>query len=239
MSCAIKGRSATILLGTLVLLAVASTSLADPDPCLVVYPYETCTYHYDTSEYYTVTAGHPLYDPLYDRGGEVLIELNSGDIAWDVYQAPNLAGFEPSTGGNDGYFMIGNDLELIVDGWSNAPTTYVNILLVFDAYPGGCTPIITVDGNPVLMDPQLGQYFPIGDLVVSTPTGDGTHYSDTVTHMIHWELCSGVHVWAFADEDYDLYHDGGECFTAFSHDLTIPVRSTTWSSIKAIYGNGE
>lgn len=228
----ICGKSA--LLSCLILI-VASASLANPDPCLVVYPEEVCFYHYDTSEYYTVTVGHPQYDPLYDRGGEVLLDINSNGLDLSIYQAPNLAGFEPSTNGEEGYFLIGNDFELIVDGWSNQPTTYVNILLVFDEQPEGCGAIITVDGNAVLWDPQLGAYYPIGNLVVSTPTPYGNNYSDTVTHTVHWELCAGVRVWAFADEDFDLANESGECFTAFSHDVTIPVRSSTWGAVKALY----
>jgi hypothetical protein len=216
------------------LVFVSAPSLL-ADPCLVVYPNEVCTYHYDTNEYYTVTVGHPLYDPMYDRGGEVLIGADTDLIDLSIYQAPNLAGFEPSTGGEEGYFLIGNDFDLTVDGWCNSPTTYINILLVFVPYPGSCTPIVTVDGSPVYSDPGLGLYYPIGDLVVTTPVG-GNNYSDTVTHTIHWELCSGVRVWAFADEDRDLSWNGEECFTAFSHDVTIPVRKTTWSSIKVMYG---
>ena len=228
----LRVRNASVCLASILILGFAPALLADP--CLVVYPDEVCTYHYDTSEYYTVTVGHPLYDPMYDRGGEVLLEVGTDEIDLTIYQAPNLVGFEPSTDGQEGYFLIGNDFTLIVDGWSNNPTTYVNILLVFVADPSSCTPIVTVDGNPIYSDPGLGLYYPIGDLVVNTPVG--SHYSDTVTHSIHWELCAGVRVWAFADEDYDRHCDGGECFTAFSHDLTIPTKKATWSSIKAMYG---
>ncbi len=205
------------------------------DPCLVVYPDGVCSYHYDVNEYYTVTAGHPLYDPMYDRGGEVLIEWGSDEVDLTIYQAPGLAGFEQSIDGKEGYFVIGTDFDLVVDGWSNKPKTLENILLVLDADPGYCTPIVTVDGNQVSTDPGLGQYYSIGNLVVSTPVAGGKKYSDTITVTIHWELCLGVHIWAFADEDHDLNRDGGECFTAFSHDVTVPVRDTTWGGIKIMY----
>lgn len=204
------------------------------DPCLVVYSDGPGIYHYDPAEYYTVTSGHPLYDPAYDRGGEVLIDINDNQIAYDVYQAPGLQGFQPDAQ-NQGYFILGNDFNLIVDGFNNSPTTYENILIVFDQIePNGCVPSILIDGNPALYDAQLGWYYPIGDLAVSTPA-QGNNYSDTSTHVVHWENCSGVRIWAFADEDHDLKRDGSECFSAFSHDLTVPTQDSTWGAIKGRY----
>jgi hypothetical protein len=212
---------------TIFLLTIAGAAIADP--CLVVYPSEPCIYHYDESEYYTVGPGHPLYDAEYDRGGEVLLETSTDEIDGSIYQAPGLEGFEPSTGGNEGYFFLGTDFNLIIDGYNNSPTTYVNILVVFDDHiPEGCTPILTVDGMPI-----AGNVYNAGDLVVSTPTPNGNKYSDTMTISVNWHGCYGVHVWAFSDEDYSGTHDGGECFTAFSHDTTIPTEKSTWGSIKS------
>lgn len=221
----------------IVLVMMVLAVPAGADPCLVVYPDGVCSYHYDVNEYYTVTMGHPLYDPMYDRDGEVLIEVGTNEIDMSIYQAPGLAGFEPSTNGEEGYFMIGTDFNLIVDGWSNTPTTYENILLVFVSDPAYCTPVITVDGNPVLTDPGLGPYYPIGNLAVSTPAADGNNYSDTAGFSVHWEACSGVRIWAFADTDYNLHNDGNECFSAFSHDLTVPVEESTWGQIKSLYND--
>jgi len=230
-----KRISALTLCFSAFVLLVAAPALGDP--CLVVYPTANCTYHYDTSEYYTVTSGHPLYDPMYDRGGEVLIEWGTDDIDLSIYQAPGLAGFTPSIGGNEGYFFTGHDFDLTVDGFNNAPTTFENVLVVFEPDPSMCTPLVTVDGNPVLYDAGLGWYYPIGDLVVSTPTSDGNNYSDTVTHTIHFDLCTGMMMWAFADVDHDLQRTGGECFTAFSHDATVPAQQSTWGGIKTLYGS--
>jgi hypothetical protein len=204
--------------------------LSNPDPCLIVYTTSPTVYHYDISEYYTVTAGHPLYDPWYDRGGEVLIDINTNEIALEVYQAPNLSGFEVSTGGEEGYFSIGTEFDLIIDGWSNTPTTYVNILLVFDPEPEWCSPVITVDGDAV-----TGDTYPVGDLVVTTPTPEGNNYSDTMTKHIVWSGCSGIRIWAFSDENYNGQMDGGECFSAYSHDLTVPVELRSWGAIKSLY----
>lgn len=216
-------------LATLFILLFASSAFADP--CLVVYPSGPCMYHYDMSEYYEVGPGHPLYDAEYDRGGSVLLETGSNEIDGSVYQAPMIEGFTPSMNGNEGYFFVGTDYELIIDGYSNNPTTYVNILVVFDDHiPADCVPEIMIDGMPL-----AGTVYQAGDLVVSTPTANGKKYSDTMIIDVGWRGCYGVHVWAFSDEDNNGTRDGGECFTAFSHDVTIPTESSTWGKIKSMY----
>ncbi len=214
---------------SLPLLAASGTLMADP--CLVVYPDASCVYHYDPAEYYTVGPGDPFYDPMFDRGGLVLLELESNEIDYSIYQAPGLTGFEMSTDGNDGYFFIGTDFTLILDGFSNAPVTYVNIILMFDrTVPEGCEPQIKINGIPI-----TGNSYNAGDLVVSTPTPYGNNYSDTKTFQIDWRGCYGVHIWAFSDANYNGMMDGGECFTAYSHDLTVPVEDATWGAIKDLY----
>lgn len=229
----IRYRPALFAVCLCVVLLMAGAVLANPDPCLVVYPGSDCVYHYDPAEYYTVTYGDPLYDPMYDRGGEVLLEIGTDQVDMSIYQAPNLVGFVMSTGGNDGYFLTDTAFDLIIDGWSNTPITYHNIYLVFEPNPVDCTPAITVDGSLVSGSPLM---FPIGDLVVSTPTPDGNNYSDTITRAIEWSgYCYGILIWAFADENDNGIHDGGECFTAFSHDTTIPAESRTWGGIKSLY----
>jgi hypothetical protein len=201
------------------------------DPCLVVYSSGPCTYHYDPAEYCTVGPGDPHYNPLYDRGGKVLLLVGSNDIDRSIYQPPNLTGFVATYDGNEGYFIDGTDFTLVIDGFSNSPTTYPNILVKFDQFnPSGCTPQIWANGSPV-----SGATYSAGNLAVSTPTGYGNNYSDTKTVHISWRGCKGLRIWAFADADYDGKRDGGECFTAFSHDLTVPVQEKTWGAIKEIF----
>jgi len=216
------------------LAAVIIPNVATADPCLMVYPNDgSVTYHYEPTEYYTVGVGHLLYDAAYDRSGEVLIDINTDVIAYDVYQSPALTGFEEDSA-NQGYFIQSLDFSLVVDGFSGSPTTYTNILLVFDLIePTGCEPTITIDGNPVLTDAGLGLYLPIGDLVVSTP--QGIAFSDILTFDFSWSGCIGIRVWAFADDNFDLAHNGGECFSAFSHDLAIPTEATTWGALKSLF----
>jgi hypothetical protein len=225
------------LLAATLLALVLLPALATADPCLIVYPQSETVYHYDVNEYYTVGPGDPLYDPVYDRGGLVLIELNTNEIAFNIYQAPNLTGFVPSTGGLEGYFIDDPVFDLTVDGFNNEPITYVNVLLVFEPTDPTCmTFVVQVDGQLATYYPGLGWYHPLGDLVVQTPTPHGNNYSDTITVNVEWGGCEGFQAWAFSDENFNLRRDGGECFTAFSHDVTVPVEATTWGGIRGAFG---
>jgi hypothetical protein len=225
---------------TLLLLLVGALLVpgaAFADPCLMVYPDATTIYHYDPVEYYTVGPGDPLYDPAFDRGGEVLIDVNSDEIALDVYQATGLVGFEADAE-NQGYYTLDQEFTLIVDGFNNQPTTYANIVIVFDrAEPDGCVPDITIAGDAPQHDMSLGWYYTAGDLAVSTPTPYGNNYSDTLTLDFAWSGCTSLRIWAFADEDHNLQRDGGECFSAYSHDLTVPTQAVSWGTVKALYAD--
>jgi len=206
---------------------IAAPVLADV--CLTVYPTGDCYYAFDESEYYLVSSGDPLYDAAYDRGGFVLIDSNNDQVAFDIYQAPGLTGFQVSENGQEGYFFEGTEFTLIIDGFSNAPTTYTNIKLVMEPGPDSCPAEVMIDGSPV------GDVYDVGDLVVSTPA-QGNNYSDTITVNVEWGGCDGFQAWAFSDENFNLHRDGGECFTAFSHDVTVPVEATTWGGIRGAFG---
>lgn len=226
------------LTGAVFLGLILLPVLAFADPCLIVYPAAPTVYHYDVNEYYTVGPGHPLYDPEFDRGGLVLIELNTDEIAYNIYQAPDLTGFVESTDGREGYFIEEPVFDLIVDGFSNTPTTFINVLLVFEPTDPECmTFVVQVNSIFATYYPGLGWYYPLGDLVVSTPTQWGNNYSDTITVTVEWGGCDGFQTWAFSDENMNLRRDGGECFTAFSHDVTVPVESATWGKIRSMFGS--
>lgn len=227
-----------LLLRGLVLGAVLALPLAAlADPCLTVYPDAGVVYHYEDTEYYTVGPGDPLYDPAYDRGGEVLIDILTGEIAYNIYQAPGLFGFVLDNV-NQGFFTMEHDFNIVVDGFNNMPITYSNVILVFDwVEPDGCIPTMMVDGNVPAYDPVFdGWTYAVGDLTVVTPTPGGMNYSDTITLPFSWNGCQTVRIWAFADENFNgLFDTGSECFSAFSHDLTVPSEKSSWGKLKSLY----
>ncbi|MCK4539277.1 MAG: hypothetical protein KAV42_10820 [Candidatus Krumholzibacteria bacterium] len=214
-------------------LLISAIFVADShsDPCLVTYPSGACVYRYDTAEYFTVTVGDSLYDPMYDRGGEVLIEIGTLDIDHSIYQAPFLSSFEPSVDGMEGYFFYNNEFTLIVDGFSNEPVVYDNVMLVFENLsPNDCTGTVIINGVPL-----TGDTYNAGSLTVSTPTAEGNNYSDVIELEVKWLGCYGMNVWAYADINGNGIFDGGECFSAFSHDVTIGTSNASWGNIKNLY----
>jgi hypothetical protein len=223
---------ALFLLSAFLLCAIL-TGPALADPCLVVYPTGPCMYHYDVTEYMVVGPGDPYYDPAYDINGQCLIDLNDMMPAADIYQAPELMGFQPSSDGKEGYFFEGYSFTLVVDGFSNEPTTYENIMLVVEPLPASCPPMVVVDGTPM-----TSNMLSLGDLLVSTPTEEGNNYSDVMMLEISWAQCAEMEFWAFADENYNGVKDGGECFSAFSHDSTVPSEEKSFGTIKVRF-SGE
>ncbi len=213
---------AVVLLAFLVAPAMA-------DPCLTVYPMGDTVYHYDINEYYVVGPGHPLYDATYDRGGYVLIDLNDDSIDGSIYQAPNLVGFTPSSDGREGFFFEGYSFQLVIDGYANEPMTYQNVILMIEPSPATCPPNVVIDGNPV------GSMVSLGSLVVGTPTPRGNSYSDVMILDVSWDQCAEMEFWAFDDENYNGVKDGGECFSAFSHDTAVPVEVRSFGSVKVRY----
>jgi hypothetical protein len=217
------------------------------DPCLLVYPTYPTIYHYDPSQYYTVTLGHPLYNVAYDRGGAVLIaDMMSGPdrIAYEIYQAPNLMGFQQASG-YTGFYFTGFSFDIAIDGWSNFPGTRNDLTLIFEPIPSDCSPEIKVGGASVDGPPYVVS---LGDLVVSTPvvTPTRTYYSNTITKSIEWSGCVGMYIYAFEDCDRDRHWlaCGGceeedncclRCHQMCANGSVVPVEHDTWGAIKSLF----
>ena len=153
------------------------------------------------------------------------------------HQASSLTGFvmDPE---EQGYFTNGTNFGVVVDGFSNMPTVFENVIVVFDqTVPTWCQPAVFIGGNPALYLSSLGWFCPIGNLTVTTPTPWGKSFSDTMTLDLLWQNCWSIRIYAFSDANYNFARDGGECFSAFSHDTAVPTRNTTWGRIKALYSD--
>ncbi|MBN2170802.1 MAG: hypothetical protein JW819_05745 [Candidatus Krumholzibacteriota bacterium] len=219
------------LAGTLmVMMAAPALAAYDYDICLIAYPQEESVYHYKDSRYFTVGPGHELYDPAFDIDGEVLINSETGEIAWDVYRA-NVVGFEPSHNDWYGFEIHTSPYHLVIEALSEEPAVYVNILLAFAYVPAGCHPMVRVNGE--LVD---GARFALGDLVVNTQGEDGDWFGKIVVEM-SFAGCEGANIWAFSDVNGDLGYDydEGECTSSYLYHVFVPATESTFSAVKQLY----
>jgi hypothetical protein len=231
-----------VLVSGFLLVADAEACGGGCDPCLLVYSTDLSIYKYNSSKYYVVTSSHPLYDPEYDRGGEVLIRnfwFLPDRIATAVYQAPLLAGFEQAVNENTGYWFTGRLFDLVVDGFSRNPRVYYDVVLSIEPILQNCTPVIFVDGVLIEGPPYVIE---LGDLHVTTPDGD--YYSDSFVMEVTYQGCMGLYMTAFEDCDHnkgwDPCPDNGDddewpCHRFCSDGATVPVEASTWGAIKAMY----
>lgn len=217
------GKAALVLL-----LLVLAFSTAAADICLIVFPLEESVYHYKATRYYTVGPGHVFYEEEFDRGGEVLIESATDQIALEIYRA-NVVGFEAAWGDHYGYEINESPYTLVVQALSDEQAVYPNILLAFLPLPDDCDPAMTVDGVPV-----VGKRHPLGDLVVDTPDQNGGYFGEIVVEMT-FAGCEGVDIWAFSDENGDQHQDSEECTSSFLYHLFVPTEESSFSTVKSLF----
>lgn len=210
-----------------IFLLMVLASVVSADICLIVYPQEPCVYHYKASRYYTVGPGHELYDPEYDRGGEVLIEEETGQIPLEIYRG-NIVGFEATSGSHYGFEITSSPCHLVVEALSDEPAVYENITLAFLFLPDGCHPDVTINGTVVPNKRHL-----LGDLLVNQDEGDG--YSGQIDVEMTFYGCTGANIWAFADEDGDLQQDSEECTSSYLYHIFLPTEEVSWSAVKSFY----
>jgi len=201
------------------------------DASLLVYPSSTAVFRYDPNRYEVVTAGDPRFDPAYAVGGLVLWDQVESRIPVEVYRAPDLIAFEPSTSGYNEYLTYRNSFTVIVDGYGEHPRSLANLHMRFHSSPYATGASIMINGSPT------SPLCPIAGFPVVTPTGDG-HYADVVEHELTWTGPVGLRISVFMDKNFNGVFDGGRPqFTIFAIDGAVPVRETSWGQIKAIYGD--
>jgi hypothetical protein len=213
------------------MMVLLPTGVVAAEPCLLAYPLAYTVFQYNSALYDAISSSHPDYDPSYGVAGQMLWNLEAGRVAAEVYRAPGLYGFEPSSSGYNEFFTAGNTTTIRVDGFSEMPRQLNDIYVEFRPYPLNSTPDIFVDGERI----EGLRYF-IPRLVVSTPTADG-FYSDSVDLGLRWVGAQMMTIIVFADKNGNRVFDGEPGFIIVMEDLTVPTENRTWGSIKLKYKN--
>ncbi len=218
---------------TAFLLAVlfVARPAAAADVGLLVYPFGHVDFHYAPTDYVIVEPVDPQYDPTYGVAGRMLWNRFEQRVAFEVYRAPGLSGFETSTSGRSEFYTAANTATICVDGFSKFPRQLNDIYVEFVPYPASSSLDIFINGARI-----EGLRYVIPRLVVTTPVGDG-YYSDTVTFGLRWVGAHFVRIIAYADKNGNRVFDGDPSYSIFMEDLTVPTESKTWGGIKVLYGD--
>lgn len=210
-------------------LLLATGAMA-AEPALLVYPSTLTILRYDAARYELLSPGDPDYEAQFAIGDRMLWDKVEQRVPTEIYRAPQLGGFEQSWSGRTEFVAWRNEFDLIVDGHFDTPRFLGNLHVRFVPVPAHAIPEIEVD-DVALTD----LVHPIGDLNVTTPTGDG-YYADTLSREIRWRGAIGLRIVVFSDKNMNgVFDDGPPLFSVLAEDHTIPVEPTTWGALKALY----
>jgi len=204
-------------------------ALASAESSILVYPQGNAVFQFDPSSYKLVYPGDSLYDPAYDRFGVMLWDINRSRIAYELYQAPGLLGFEPGYMQKNAFNLPTNRLTLYVDGFFSSPRRLNDIYVRFLPTPTNAEPVIYVNDSRV-----EGLVYYIPELIVSTPTENG-FFSDRISLDIVWSGAKAMKIMVFSDKNGDGVFEGTEEYSVYMQDQTVSTEDASWGKIKAMY----
>jgi hypothetical protein len=211
-------------------LGLVQAGAAFAEPSYLIYPSVPTVFRYDTSRYEVVGSNDASrFNANYAVGNYMLWDRVDGRIPYEVYGAPQLVGFEPTTSGTSEYVTYNDEFDLVIDGFGSQPYTIGNLYLRFWPYPATNTATLTVDG--VTSDHLT---VPLSSLAVNTPTGDG-YYSNTRVHHVSWTGASAMEIVAFSDKDGDGRFTGQPLFRIVARYTPVATQPTTWGKVKSLY----
>jgi hypothetical protein len=215
----------------LLVLIAADPASAQTDVGLLVYPAKYVTFRFDPFDYEVKQPADPVFDPQFSVAGYMLWNKPENRVAFEVYRAQSINGFETSANGRNEYYTLGNLATICVDGFSEYPRQLSDIVVEFQPYPPTSAPVIYIDD-----DRLPGLRYTIPRLVIATPAGNG-FYADRVVFHLRWLGAQYIRVIAYADKNGNRVFDGEPTMSTLMEDLTIPVEERTWGSVKALYGD--
>jgi hypothetical protein len=216
-----------VLFSLAVCIVVAASARAEP--CVLAYPAGQTVFHYDPSQFEVVGPASSKYNPSYALSGQMLWDTTEGRVAYEVYRAPGLTGFQSSSSGESVFQHVGNHTLIVVDGFSPSPRHLSDIYVQFTPQPLSSVVSITVDGSPV-----SGLRYVIPSLPVTTPIGNG-FYSNTIILNVEWFGAREMEIVVYSDRNGNRIFDGNPVFSIIMEDFSVPTENKTWGGIKAIY----
>jgi hypothetical protein len=213
----------------LALFLTAFASLAFAEPSYLIYPNAPAVFRYDPGRYDCLMPGDAKFDPSYSIGNRMLWDRVEGRVAVEIYRAPLITAFEPSGNGRNEFVTVGNDFEIVIDGFGPTKRTIGGLCVRFWPLPNQAILQLTIDGQETSL---LTHVLPA--LEVATAAGSG-YFADTSRFLFSWLGASEVRIVAFSDKDADRAFDGTPLFSIVARDQTVPVSTTTWGQIKAMY----
>lgn len=211
-------------------LPITVSAQSAPEPLLLVYPNKPAEFHYNPAEYETLLPSDPNFDSDYAVGGYTLWDKVEGRIAYEVYQAPQLTGFQASTSGMNEFVLVVNEFTLIIDGFNEYPRQFNNVHVRFIPDPPQASALIVMNGQEL---DYLITEVPGFDAQTVTPEG---YYTGTRTCNVHWSASVGIRIMAYGDKNGNRVYDGPPPkWSIYVKDNTVPVENRTWGGIKALY----
>jgi len=209
-------------------LAAVQVGIAAAEPSYLVYPAAPAVFRYDTSRYELIGTDQVKFDPGYAIANEMLWDRIEGRVPVEIYRAPQLMGFEPTSGTSE-FVVYRSEFDIVVDGFGPAPRTLGNLCLRFWPQPAAVSVVLTVDGQPT---DRLTM--PLAAIEVVTPVESG-FYADTRTYHFSWVGSSSMQIIAFSDKNANGAFEGSPAYRIVARDATIPVAPITWGGVKALY----
>ena len=222
------GTKKGIVLGFLI-TAAAIAGRADAEPSYLIYPSSPAVFRFDTSRYELVSAGDPRFDSKYIVAGQMLWDRVQNRIPVELYRAPVITAFEPSSSGRNEFVTVGNNFDVIVDGFGTGPRTLGNLCLRFWPAPPSNLVQVFVDGQPA-----TAATLALAPVDVHTAVGNG-FYADTGVYHLTWVGASGIEIVAFSDKNANRAFDGTPVYRIVAQDNVVSVQNRTWGGVKALY----
>jgi len=210
-------------------LAFVQAGSAMAEPSHLIYPANVPTlFRYDVNRYEVVGSDQDKFDPSYAVGNYMLWDRVEGRVPVEIYGAPQLMGFEPTSGMSE-YVTYMDDFDLIIDGFGVGPRTLGNLCMRFWPYQSSGATGLTIDGVS-----RSESTVRVPALEVATPVDNG-YYAGSRLHHVSWTGAAAMEIVVFSDKNNDGAFQGTPAYRIVARHSPVATEHTSWGKIKALY----